>query len=71
MMTPDKTELDRECNLASQQDQEVDEQELDTVTGGIIVVGGSQFSPSRPGTLQSLNPQPLPPRWSWNSFFSW
>ena len=70
MMTPDKTKLDREFNALVRQDEELDNQELDTVTGGIIVVGGSQFSPSRPGTLQSLNPQPLPPRWSWSSFFS-
>jgi len=71
MMTPDKTELDREFNPPVRQDEELDNQELDTVTGGIIIVSGSQFSTSRPGTLQSLNPQPLPPRWSWNSFFSW
>ena len=30
----------------------------------IIVVGGAQTKTYNPGTIRSLNPQPLPPRWS-------
>ena len=30
----------------------------------IIVVGGAQTKTFNPGGIRSLNPQPLPPRWS-------
>lgn len=36
--------------------------ELDRVSGGIIIVGGSQRQFTSPLERVALNPQPLPPR---------
>ena len=38
--------------------RELSKAEIDTVSGGIIIVGGLE-----PGSWVMLNPQPLPPRW--------
>lgn len=41
---------------------EISDEELDDVSGGIIIVGGIQSVKSRFDAV-SLNPQPLPPRY--------
>jgi len=59
-----------EANNQKPQNDELSEQELDQVSGGIIVIGGSNFAPvqinQNPVTSRinwgALNPQPLPPR---------
>jgi bacteriocin-like protein len=59
-----------EANNQKPQNDELSEQELDQVSGGIIVIGGKNLSPAQinqnPVSSRinwgSLNPQPLPPR---------
>lgn len=59
-----------EANHQKPQNDELSEQELDQVSGGIIIVSGSNFAPAyinqNPVTSRihwgAINPQPLPPR---------
>ena len=51
-------------DFASMKDQALTSDELDRVTGGIIIVGGHQRQFSFTSVLDrvALNPQPLPPK---------
>jgi len=60
-----------EANNQVPENDELNEQELDEVTGGIIIVGGKNITHNLANqnviankiNLVALNPQPLPPRW--------
>ena len=49
-------------DLTTGKDEALTFDELDRVTGGIIIVGGSQRQFTSPLERVALNPQPLPPR---------
>jgi hypothetical protein len=49
-------------DLTAGKDEALTLDELDRVTGGIIIVGGSQHQFTSALERVALNPQPLPPR---------
>jgi hypothetical protein len=49
--------------------EELDEAQLEAISGGIIIVGGLQAQFASRFNSVMLNPQPLPPKELWRSYF--
>jgi hypothetical protein len=59
-----KIDLDR-----ASANEELEDSQLEAISGGIIIVGGLQAQFAHRFNSVMLNPQPLPPRELWRSFF--
>jgi|APDOM4702015191_1054821.scaffolds.fasta_scaffold677539_1 hypothetical protein len=49
--------------------EELDDAQLEAISGGIIIVGGLQAQFASRFNSVMLNPQPLPPKELWRNYF--